>query len=92
MILIDIKHYLIENCTCSGVKNKWGDGAECKLYSGYQSEFMNSIWCNAETTKCEDAISLEYNEWFYPEEGRFGPSQSACSKYHGSRMSKICCI
>ena len=67
-----------ENCTCTGIKNEWGQGAECKIKRGYEDEFMNSRWCYAETTKCRDATNAEYRKKFYVDKGRYGPSQSAC--------------
>ena len=79
---------MIENCTCAGVSNKWGEGAECKIYSGYSEEFLNSKWCYAETTSCIDATSIEYDRNYYVDEGRFGASHRACLKDAGKRLSK----
>ena len=74
---------LTENCSCSGVGNEWKEGAKCKAYQGYsiyESAFMNSKWCYAETTTCIDATTVEpiYTD-YYVDNGRYGPSQSACS-------------
>ena len=79
---------MIENCTCAGVKNKWGEGAECKVYSEYDEEFLNSKWCYAETTSCTDATSIEYSRNLYVDEGRFGASHRACLKDAGKTLSK----
>ena len=75
---------MIENCTCAGVSNKWGEGAECKIYSGYPHEFLNSKWCYVETTSCIDATSIKQSYTkAYIDEGRFGASQKACLKDAG---------
>ena len=79
--------YMIENCTCAGVNNTWGEGDECKVYSGYPLEFLNSKWCYAETTSCTDATSIEYVTNYYVDEGRFGASHRACLKDAGKRLS-----
>ena len=71
-----------ENCSCVGIANQWKDGAECNDYRGYyEHEFMNSKWCYAETTTCRDSTTVEYPKYLtsYVEEGRYGPSQSACT-------------
>ena len=78
---------MIENCSCAGVNNEWGEGAECKLYNGYPEEFLNSKWCYAETTSCIDATSVKRlfkNK--YVDEGRFGASQRACLKDEGKKL------
>ena len=72
--------YVDPNCTCAGVENNWGDGSECKFYTGYKNELLNSVWCYAETTTCSDATTVKYKPNLYVNEGRFGPSQSACAK------------
>ena len=77
---------MIENCTCVGVNNEWGEGAECKVYSGYPQEFLNSKWCYAETTSCIDATSVKYSKNKYVDEGRFGGSQKACLKDTGKTL------
>ena len=79
---------VIENCTCVGVNNEWGEGSECKIYSGYPQEFLNSKWCYAETTSCADAASLEYDPAIHPDNGRFGPSQTSCFKGTGNIISE----
>ena len=71
---------LTENCSCAGVANEWKEGAECNVYSGYEDEFMNSKWCYAETTTCPDATNATDGYESSLEEGRYGPSQSACTK------------
>ena len=80
---------MIENCTCAGVSNRWGHGAECKINSGYPLEFLNSKWCYAETTSCIDATSIKQGYTsVYMDEGRFGASQKACLKDSGKTLSK----
>ena len=78
---------MIENCTCAGINNEWGEGAECEFYSGYKQEFLNSKWCYAETTSCIDATSIKQSyEYYYMDEGRFGASQKACLKDAGKTL------
>ena len=72
-----------ENCTCTGVKNEWGEGATCQLYSNYPDDYMNSIWCYAETATCKDATSVKFVKNKYVDEGHFGPSKKACSQHYG---------
>ena len=79
----------MENCTCTGATNKWGDGAKCKHYSGYPYDKMNSYWCYAETGTCSDATSVKFDRKFYVDEGRYGPSQEACFQYDGKIITKI---
>ena len=80
---------VIENCTCVGRNNKWGEGAECKIYSGYtDDEFLNSKWCYAETASCADAASAKYIPSYYLDNGRFGPSQTSCFKGTGNIISE----
>jgi len=70
-----------ENCTCAGVRNEFGHGSECKDYNGYLYPYasLNSKWCYTETTTCRDTTKVEYHPIIYVNEGRFGPSQTACS-------------
>ena len=80
---------MLENCTCAGVNNQWGQGAECKLYLTPEEFHLNSKWCYAETTSCIDAtIVKQAYKNFYIFEGRFGASQRACLKDSGKMPSK----
>ena len=73
-------YQFLENCTCAGVTNVLGHGADCKLYSGYPVQSLNSLWCYAETTTCRDATTIvDFHKQLYPQKGRFGPSKRACS-------------
>lgn len=76
----------IENCTCVGENNKWGEGAECNFYNGHESDFLNGKWCYAETTTCADATSAKYKRGLYLDNGRFGPSQKSCFKDKGNKL------
>ena len=66
--------YFLEPCVCAGISNKYNDGAECKLYSGYDREWNNGVWCYASTAVCPDA--KEHTDESVP---GYGPSRSACS-------------
>ena len=84
IIIFDI----LDNCSCTGVKNKWGEGAECMVYRGYSDKLLNSKWCYAETTSCADATRVEFSNRYYVDDGRFGASQRACFKDTGNTLSK----
>ena len=71
----------IENCTCVGVKNAYGDGDKCKKYIGYENENLNSVWCYVETTTCQDATNRLLNSVL--QDGRYGASRKACLNYYG---------
>ena len=72
----------IENCTCVGVKNVYGDGDKCKKYIGYENENLNSVWCYAETTTCQDASGNRLVNSVV-QNGRYGASRKACLNYSG---------
>ena len=42
-------------CTCAGMSNKYGEGSECKMYSGYSDNWLNGRWCYANVDTCPDA-------------------------------------
>ena len=72
----------VAGCRCAGTSNKFNEGALCKTYSGYTgkgSEWLNGIWCYADTTTCADAKAQADN--FSPP--GYGPSKTACSSPNG---------
>ena len=81
--LVSYFFFPIENCTCAGVKNRFGDGEKCKKYIGYENEYLNSVWCYAETSTCRDATYSDVESIYGVEQGRFGASREACLNYSG---------
>ena len=69
--------FYADNCKCAGIPNTYGDGSICKPYKGYTQDFLNDIWCIAETDTCKEASEhgLHY--------GHYGPSQKACLNIDG---------
>ena len=61
-------------CTCAVKNNKYGEGSECNLYSGYDDEWNNGIWCYADVESCADA--KEHPSNLIP---GYGISKAACS-------------
>ena len=65
-------------CKCAGKSNADGDGAECKLYSGYKEEWFNGIWCYVEIATCSDAREHQIPKYHFLK-GRYGGSKLACA-------------
>ena len=42
-------------CSCAGMTNEYGEGSECKEYSGYEEDWYNGRWCFAPFEACSDA-------------------------------------
>ena len=50
----------------------YGDGSECKEYSGYEKDWFNGRWCYADVETCLDAKEHAGNGSSY------GASRAAC--------------
>ena len=65
-------------CTCAGKGNKWGEGSECKFYSGYNDDWYDGRWCYANIDTCPDAKAhQEFAGYNLP---GYGASKTACGK------------
>ena len=73
-----ISNFLSIGCTCAGISNKYGEGSECKLYSEYDKDWYNGVWCYSDVANCPDA---EANRVLSePELSGYGASRAACVK------------
>ena len=63
---------------------KWMDDVKGELSGN------NTKWCYAETTSCADATvhAKTRDQFLYLDNGRFGPSQTACFKNRGNITSE----
>ena len=57
--------------------NKYGEGSECKLYSGYEDDWLNDQWCYADVLSCPDAKKHADD---YGQDPGYGASKAACQK------------
>ena len=60
-------------CTCAGKNNTWGEGSECKFYSGYGIDWYDGHWCYANVDTCPDAKAHPDNNL-----PGYGASKVAC--------------
>ena len=68
-----IPNLIDTGCKCAGKNNIYGDGSECKFYSGYTPDWYNGRWCYANVDTCPDAKAHpDYNLPGY------GASKAAC--------------
>ena len=70
-----ISNFLSIGCTCVGKSNGYGEGSECKFYSGYGDDWYNGVWCYSNVANCPDAKA-------HPSEKLlgYGSSRAACVK------------
>ena len=52
---IFIRIIMATGCTCTGKNNIYGEGSECKFYSGYDDDWYTGRWCYANIDTCPDA-------------------------------------
>ena len=71
-----IPNYIATGCTCAGRSNKYGEGSECMLYSGYNDDWYNGRWCYANVDSCSDAKAHPASE--VQNVPGFGASRAAC--------------
>ena len=79
---LSISDSLSIGCTCAGKSNYFGDGSECKLYSGYSGDWYNGVWCYADVETCSDAkahpAGMDMDMDMEP--AGYGASRAACLK------------
>ena len=68
-----IPNFIARKCTCAGKSNNYGEGAECKEYSGYTNDWRNGRWCYADVEACPDAKDHPSNS-----NPGYGASRAAC--------------
>ena len=72
-----IPNFILTVCSCDGKSNKYGEGSECKLYSGYDDDWHNGGWCYADIKTCGDAKEHTNN---YGQDTGYGASRYACNR------------
>ena len=71
-----IPNFIPTECSCAGKSNSYGDGSECKVYSGYDDGWQDGRWCYADVVTCPDAKEHAID---YGQGPGYGASKAACS-------------
>ena len=71
-----IPNIIATGCTCAGITNNWGEGSECKFYSGYDNDWYDGHWCYANVDTCPDAKAHAAPQ--HHDVPGYGASKAAC--------------